>query len=76
MANGDNNPQAEVQSVVIFNDRNVNGSLGRWIPLRIEIGSWVTLKVAERGPWARDARNHGIESFAGVWKAQILQFRF
>jgi hypothetical protein len=73
MANGDNNPQVEVQSVVIFNDRNINR---RWIPLRIEIGSWVMLKATERGPWARDARNHGVESFAGAWKAQILQFKF
>jgi hypothetical protein len=73
MANGDNNPQVEVQSVVIFNNKNVNG---RWIPLWIEIGLWVMLKAAERGPWARDAHNHGVEPYVRAWKAQILQFKF
>lgn len=70
---GQDNPPAEVQSVVIYNDKD---AAGRWIPLRIEVGSWVTLKPATRGPWAKDARVHGEESFAGAWKAQILRFQF
>lgn len=68
-----NQPDAEVQSVVLYNDQDADG---RWIPLRVEIGSWVTLKAPERGPWAKDARTHGAESFAGAWKAEILQFRW
>lgn len=66
-------PIEEVQSVVLYNDVDVQG---RWIPLRVEIGSWVTLKASHRGPWARDARVHGVDSFAGAWKARILEFRF
>lgn len=68
-----NQPDAEAHSVVLFNDQDGDG---RWIPLRVEIGSWVTLKAAERGPCARDARTHDADSFAGAWKAQILQFRW
>lgn len=67
-------PASEVQSVVIFNDKDA--TTGRWIPLRIEIGSWITLKPATRGPWAKDARVHGVESFAGAWKAQVVRFKF
>ena len=62
-------PRAEVQSVVIFNNQDV----GRhWIPLRLEVGSWVTLKPASSGPWARDSRRNGNESDAGAWKARIV----
>ena len=54
---------------------NVDGG-GKYVPLRVEIGSWVTLRAAERGPWSQDARIHGVDTFAGAWKAQILGFRF
>lgn len=66
-----NQPDSKPQTVVLYNDQD---AVGRWIPLRVEIGSWVTLKAADRGPWAKDARTHGADSFAGAWKAQILQF--
>lgn len=66
-------PAAEVQSVVLFNSQDGHG---RWIPMRVEVGSWVALKAANRGPWARDARTHGDESFAGAWKAEVLRFRW
>ena len=58
---------------MLYNDQD---AAGRWIPLRVEIGSWVTLKAVERGLWARDARIHGEVSFAGAWKTQIQQFRW
>lgn len=66
-------PRAEVCAVVVFNDQDVDG---RWIPMRLEIDSWVTLRAAARGHWGRDARAHGEESAAGAWKAQIKQFRW
>ena len=66
-------PLAEVQSVVLYNDQDAHG---RWIPMRLEIGSWIKLKAACRGPWARDARTHGGESYAGAWKAEVLKFRW
>lgn len=34
------------------------------------------MKCAARGPWAKDARVHGEESFASAWKAQIVRFKF
>lgn len=58
---------------VIFNDQD---AAGRWIPLQIEIGSWVTLKPTTTGPWSRDARRHGKESNAGAWKARVIQFHW
>jgi len=45
--------QAEVQSIIIYNDQDTSGHS---IPLRLEVGSWVTLKLASTGPWARDSR--------------------
>jgi hypothetical protein len=67
-------PCSEVQSVTVFNDRNAM-SLD-WIPMTLEIDSWVTLKIAATGKWARDAQAHGEDSFARAWKAQIKQFRW
>ena len=66
-------PRAEVQTVVIYNDQDARG---RWIPLRLEIGSWVTLQPTMSGPWARDARTHGGATNAGAWKAEICKFRW
>jgi hypothetical protein len=66
-------PRSEVQSAVIYNDQDESG---RWIPLRLEIGSWVTLQLALTGPWARDARRHGGATNAGAWKAEIRRFRW
>ena len=66
-------PIEEVHSVVLYNDIDARG---KWIPLRVEIGSWVTLRASSRDPWSRDARVHGVDSSAGAWKAQILEFRF
>ena len=66
-------PRAEIQAVVIFNDQDASG---QWIPLRLEVGSWVTLKPASRGPWARDSRRHGDESHASAWKAKVVKFHW
>lgn len=68
-----NQPPAEVQSVVFFNSQD---EYGRWISMRVEVGSWVTLKATRCGPWSRDACTHGDELFVGAWKAQVLQFRW
>jgi hypothetical protein len=67
-------PEAEVQSVVIYNDQDA--TTGRWIPMHIEVGSWVILQPRSRGPWVADARNHGFDGNARAWKAQVLQFRW
>ena len=58
---------------MLFNDRD---SAGRWIPLRVEIGSWVTLQPLTSGLWSRDARRYGQDSNAGAWKAQIVKFQW
>ena len=64
-------PRAGVQSIVVYNDQDVGG---QWIPLRLEVGSWGTLKPASTGPWARDSRRQGEESNAGAYKARIVEF--
>jgi hypothetical protein len=66
-------PRSKVQAVTVCNDQNVAFD---WIPLRLEVNSWVILKAVPTGAWARDARAHGEESFAGAWKAQIKDFRW
>lgn len=66
-------PRAGVQSIVVYNDQDVGG---QWIPLRLEVGSWVTLKPASTGPWARDSRRQGEESNAGAYKARIVEFQW
>jgi hypothetical protein len=40
-------PRAEVQTVVVFNDQD---AVGRWIPMRLEIGGCVTIKPSAIGP--------------------------
>jgi len=59
--------------VVIYNDKNL---VGWWIPMRIEKGTWITLKPSSRGVWSRDTRIHGEESNAGAWKAQVIDFKW
>jgi hypothetical protein len=66
-------PRSKVQAVTVCNDQNVALD---WIPLCLKVNSWVILKAAPTDAWARDARAHGEESFAGVWKAQIKDFRW
>lgn len=58
---------------IIYNDQD---EAGRWIPLHIEIGSWVMIKPSSTGPWLRDARKHGEEKNVGAWKARIVQFHW
>ena len=62
---------SEVQSVVIYNDQDESGC---WIPLCLEIGSWMTLQLALTGPWTRDARRHRGATNAGAWKVEIRRF--
>jgi len=62
-----------VQPIVIFNNKDAARS---WIPLCIEIGSWVTLKPVASGLWSQNAHVYGEESFAGAWKAQTIRFKF
>ena len=46
--------------VTVYNDQ-VATTL-EWIPMRLEVDSWVTLKAMQIRKWARDARAHGKES--------------
>ena len=64
-------PWSEVQLTVIYNDQDESG---HWIPIRLEIRSWVTLQPTLIGPWTRDACRHGGATNAGAWKAEIRRF--
>jgi len=56
-------PKPKVCSIVVFNDQDVNGA---WIPMWLEIDSWVTLQPASRGTWATDAYVHDKEFPTGA----------
>ena len=67
-------PLLEVYGVTIYNDQ-VAATL-EWIPMQLEVDSWVTLKAMQTRKWVRDARAYGEESFAGAWKVQIRGFKW
>lgn len=66
-------PKDEIASVVVHNDKDTSG---KWIPMKLEVGSWVTLQPESTGEWGRDAARHGGDSFGGAYKGKILKFRF
>ncbi|CAM6129340.1 unnamed protein product [Calypogeia fissa] len=56
-------PRSEVQFVLI----HVKGdNEDAWVPKRIEIDSWITLRAPKRGPWAKH----------GNFIAQVKKFKF
>jgi hypothetical protein len=66
-------PSDEIASVFVHNDKDTSG---KWIPMKLEVGSWVTLQHERTGVWGRDAQRHGGDTFGGAYKGQILKFRF
>lgn len=66
-------PRSTVAAVVVHNDEDTHGN---WIPMKLEMGSWVTLKAGSHGAWARDAKAHGSETYGGAYKGKIVSFQF
>ena len=67
-------PRSSVQSVLLFNLTNNDGS---WIPTKVEVDSWVTLTAGRNGGHAKDSKKHGGNgSMDGSYKARVLKFKF
>jgi hypothetical protein len=62
-------------SVLVHNEVDEEG---RWVAMKLEKGSWVNLRTSRRGPWRHmDTNPFGnAESMNGIWKAQVVDFRF
>jgi hypothetical protein len=65
-------PKSKITGVVLHNDQDI---AGRWIPMKLEVGSWITLQLGRDGAWAIDAHRNGANTFQGAYKGQILEFR-
>jgi hypothetical protein len=65
-------PKSKIIGVVLYNDQD---TAGRWIPMKLEVGSWITLQPRRDGAWAIDAYRNGANTFRGAYKGQILEFR-
>lgn len=57
-------------------------SLGNWtdkegayVPLKVEINSWVSLKPEKTGGHAKDAAKHGGTGIRGSYKARVFDFK-
>lgn len=50
--------------------------LGKWIPTRFEVNSWVTLNPDTTTEWGRDSQRYSSDSQQYLWKAQVLRFEF
>jgi hypothetical protein len=62
-------PKSKIIGVVLHNDQD---TAGRWIPMKLEVGSWITLQSKRDGAWAH---RNGAYRFWGAYKGQILEFR-
>jgi hypothetical protein len=65
-------PRSEIQSVIFY---NMIDSHGNWVPMKVEVNSWVTLMPGRNGGHAKDERKHGGYSMDGSYKAKVLEFR-
>lgn len=65
-------PRNTIQAVLVHNEPDNDGN---WVPLRLEVGSWVSLQPGKIGGHASDAKKHGGTSIRGSYKAKVLEFR-
>jgi hypothetical protein len=65
------NPDSKVQGVILFIEQDE----GNWVPLKVEVNSWVCLNPGNRGGHARDAMRHGGTNIIGSYKARVVRFR-
>lgn len=65
-------PRNTIQAVKVHNEPDNDGN---WVPLRLEVGSWVSLQPGKIGGHASDAKKHGGTSIRGSYKAKVLEFR-
>ena len=64
-------PISIVQSVILHNDKDLEGN---WIPMRVDIDSWMMLQASTQGRWRKEAKNLGGDEFKGSFKAQVKGF--
>jgi len=53
----------------------MTNSDGNWVPMKVEVNSWVTLMPGWNGGHAKDARKYGGYNMDGSYKAKVLEFR-
>lgn len=64
-------PRSSVEGVILYNSKEDDS----WVPLKVEVYSWVSLKPGRNGGHAKDAMRHGgPESIEGCYKGKILKF--
>ena len=59
-------PISTIQSVILHNDKDLEGN---WIPMRVDIDSWVMLQASIQGRWGKEAKNLRGNRFKGSFKA-------
>ena len=64
--------QSRITRVLLY----IKESEGNFIPIKVEVNSWISLFPSNRRRHARDALRHGGSSIAGSYKAKVLKFRF
>jgi len=65
-------PRSSVQAVLL---NNFVDNEGNYVPMRVEINSWVNLMPGKIGGHAKDAAKHGGAAIEGSYKAKVLGFR-
>lgn len=65
-------PRSSVDGVLLFNSTDREGN---WIPMKVEVNSWISLMPGRNGGHAKDAARHGGCSIGGSYKAKVLKFK-
>jgi len=65
-------PRSSVQAILLNNYVDTEGN---YIPMRVEINSWVSLMLGKIGGHAKDSAKHGGAAIRGSYKAKVLGFR-
>lgn len=65
-------PANQVEAVCLHNTQEWPS--GRWVPMRFELDSWVTLNPDPDSDWGRDSCRYHRDSQQYLWKAQVKGF--
>ena len=64
-------PGSSVEEVILYNSKENEN----WMPLKVEINSWVSLKAGRNRGHGRKAAKYGrMESIQGCFKPKVLKF--
>lgn len=64
-------PRSSVEGVILYNSKEHEN----WVPLKVEVNSWVSLRAGRNGGHGKEAAKHGgVESIQGCFKAKVLKF--